>query len=92
VKSISGKTVRGVFWDLSQGGASVEATREPLARERLICVMSGRVSSRVDGTATDMSKDWLMVVRPAARNVVLTSTDTRNSVVFVFEPLLPASS
>jgi quercetin dioxygenase-like cupin family protein len=89
VKTLTGKTIRANFWDLSKAGASVDLAEEPSLRERLAFVLNGRVSSAVGMIKRDIGREMLVEVRPSAKDVTLTSLGQGPALVVVFETTTP---
>jgi hypothetical protein len=85
VKTLAGKTIRAVFWDLSKAGSSVNPTEQPSLRERLAFVLNGRVSSEVGPVKRDIGPEMLMDIRPSAKDVTLSSLGRGPALVVVFE-------
>jgi quercetin dioxygenase-like cupin family protein len=84
-KRISGKTIRATFYDLTNKGASVNITASPAQRERLVYVLGGRLSSSVGQATREIAKEMLLIVRPTATEVRLSSIGAPNTLVVVFE-------
>jgi hypothetical protein len=70
-------------------GAIVHVPAAASQRERLIYMIDGRVSSSVGQATRDIGKETLMIVRPAATGVQLTSAGQPNTIVVMFEAVLP---
>lgn len=88
-KAITGRTIRATFWDLSKQGAMVNVPAGPSSRERLIYVLDGRLTSSVGQASREIGKHMLMIVRPVATAVQLTSASQPNTVIVMFEPVPP---
>lgn len=86
-KSMSGRTIRATFWDLSAPGASAEITVQPSLNERFVFVIAGRLVAAVGKAQREVSAKVVMVLEPSARQVTLQSTGTAGTEVVVFEVL-----
>jgi quercetin dioxygenase-like cupin family protein len=57
------------------------------ARERLVYVLSGKLSSTVGQATREIGKEMLLIVRPSATAVRLASASTPDTVIVVFDAL-----
>lgn len=86
-KSMSGRTIRATFWDLSASGASADITAQPSLNERFVFVIAGRLMAAVGKAQREVAAKMVMVLAPSARQVTLQSQGTAGTEVVVFEVL-----